>query len=87
MHVAAAGASKGGAGWKRAVGSLGAERTVGGGLEWGWDCLCVHVEAAGARGGRLRACCGLSPGREDCARKVGMGLGLPVCARSGCRCK
>ena len=31
-----------------AVGSLGAERTVGGGLEWGWDCLCVHVEAAGA---------------------------------------
>ena len=32
----------------RAVGSLGAERTVGGGLEWGWDCLCVHVEAAGA---------------------------------------
>ena len=34
-----------------AVGSLGAERTVGGGLEWGWDCLCVHVEAVGASKG------------------------------------
>ena len=34
-----------------AVGSLGAKRTVGGGLEWGWDCLCVHVEAAGASKG------------------------------------
>ena len=29
-----------------AVGSLGAERTVGGGLGLGWDCLCVQVEAA-----------------------------------------
>ena len=31
-----------------AVGSLGAERTVRGGLGWDWDCLCVHVEVAGA---------------------------------------
>ena len=36
----------------RTVGSLGAERTVGGGLEWGWDCLCVHIEATGASKGR-----------------------------------
>ena len=35
----------------RAVDSLRAERTVGGGLEWGWDCLCVHVEAVGASKG------------------------------------
>ena len=35
MHVEVVDASKGGAGWKRAVGSLGAERTVGGRL--GWD--------------------------------------------------
>ena len=35
MHVEAVGASKGGVGLKRAVGSLGAERTVGGGLGWG----------------------------------------------------
>ena len=21
---------------------------MGGGLEWDWDCLCVHVEATGA---------------------------------------
>ena len=33
VHIAAAGASKGGAGWVRAVGSLEAERTMGGGLE------------------------------------------------------
>ena len=39
-----------------AVGSLGAERTVGGGLEWGWDCLCVHVEAAGASKGGQAGC-------------------------------
>ena len=40
----------------RAVFSLGAERTVGGRLGWGWDGLCVHVEAAGASmGGRLGA--------------------------------
>ena len=35
----------------RGVGSLGAERTVGGGLGLGSDCLCVHVEATGARKG------------------------------------
>ena len=29
-----------------AVGSLGAERTVEGGLGLGWDCLCVHIDAA-----------------------------------------
>ena len=39
-----------------AVGSLGAERIVGGGLEWGWDCVCVHVEAAGASKGRQAGC-------------------------------
>ena len=39
-----------------AVDSLGAERTVGGGLEWDWDCLCVHVEAAGASKGRQAGC-------------------------------
>ena len=55
-----------------AVGSLGAERTVGGGLGWGWDGLCVHVEAAGAiKGGRLGARRGLSRGREDCGRGGG----------------
>ena len=40
----------------RAVGSLGAERTVGRGLEWDWDCLCVHVEAAGASKGGQAGC-------------------------------
>ena len=40
----------------RTVGSLGAERTVGGGLEWGWDCLYVHVEAAGASKGGQAGC-------------------------------
>ena len=40
----------------RAVGSLGAERTVGGGLGLGSDCLCVHVEAASAsKGGQARS--------------------------------
>ena len=40
----------------RAVGSLVAERTMEGGLEWGWDCLCVHVEATGAsKGGQARS--------------------------------
>ena len=40
----------------RAVGSLGAERTVGKGLRWGWDCLFVHVEAAGASKGGQAGC-------------------------------
>ena len=39
-----------------AVGSLGAERTVGGGLGLDWDCLCVHVEAAGASKGGQAGC-------------------------------
>ena len=29
---------------------------MGGGLEWGWDCLCVHVEAAGASKGVQAGC-------------------------------
>ena len=40
----------------RDVGSVGAKRTVGGGLEWGWDCLCVHVEVAGASKGGQAGC-------------------------------
>ena len=39
------------------------------------------------KGGRLGAQCGLSRSREDCGKEVGMGLGLPVCARRGCECK
>ena len=35
----------------RIVGFLGAERIVGGGLEWSWDWLCMHVEVAGASKG------------------------------------
>ena len=38
-------------------------------------------------GGRLEARCGLSRGREDYGRGVGMGLGLRLCARRGCGCK
>ena len=34
-----------------AVGSLGAERTMRGGLGWGWDCLCMHVAVADASKG------------------------------------
>ena len=72
----------------RAVGSAGAERTMGGGLGLGSDWLFVHVEAeVQVRGGRLGARCGLSRGREDFGRGVRMGLGFPVCAGRGCRCK
>ena len=38
------------------MGSLGAKRTVGGGLEWDWDCKCVHVGAAGASKGGQAGC-------------------------------
>ena len=48
MHVEAAVLRSGGAGWVRAERSLGAKRTVGRGMGLGWDCLFVHVEAAGA---------------------------------------
>ena len=77
-----------GAGWVCAVFSLWVERTVGGGLGLGWDGLFVHVEAGvQVWGGRLGVRCGLSRGREDCGRGVGMGLGVPVCARRGYGCK
>ena len=72
----------------RAVGSLEAEKNVGGRLGWGWDCLFVHIELAGAsKGGTLVVRCGLSQSGEDCGRGVGMGFGLLVCARRGCGCK
>ena len=50
------GCKYGGASWVCTVGSLGAERTVGGGLGWGWECLYVHVEAAGASKGGQAGC-------------------------------
>ena len=40
----------------RAMGSLGVERTEGGGMGLGWDCLFVHVEAAGASMGGQAGC-------------------------------
>ena len=40
----------------RAVDSLGAERTVEGGLGLESDCLFVHVEAAGASKGGQAGC-------------------------------
>ena len=49
------------------------------GLGWGWDGLCVHVEAADAiKGGRLGARRRLSRGREDCGRGVGIWCVWPV---------
>ena len=56
MHVEVVGASMGGASWVRAVSSFRAKRTVGGGLEWGWDWLCVHKEATGANKGGQAGC-------------------------------
>ena len=58
----------------RAVGSLGAEWTVGGGLGSGSDCLFVHVEAVGASKGGQAGCAlwavsgprGLWEGGWDC---------------------
>ena len=72
----------------RVVFSLGAKRTVGGGLGLGWDGLFVHVEAASASMGRQAGCAvwalsgprGLWEGGWDL-------LGWPVCSCRGCGCK
>ena len=70
------------------MGSLGAERTVGGGWGIGWDGLYVHVGAgAVSKGGQAECTLWALSGPRGLWEGVGIRLGWPECAPWGSGCE